>query len=88
MPVSEAQFQNGELLFAPVETLRPGERLTFVIPCNANQQGVRRVTAELISRNMPQPIRQIKNNRNSWSLGKSLAQRRRDAETAVFLCAS
>ncbi len=55
------QFQNGELLFAPVETLRPGERLTFVIPCNANQQGVRRVTAELISRNMPQPIRQIKN---------------------------
>jgi len=54
------QFQNGELLFAPIETLRPNERLVFVIPCIANRPGVRNVTAQLISRNMPQPIEQTK----------------------------
>ena len=55
-----AQFNNGELLFEPITEIRPGERLEFLIPCNVNQQGVRNVTAELISQNMPQGISQVK----------------------------
>lgn len=55
-----AQFSNGELLFEPINTLRPGERIGFVIPCNVLQAGSRTVTAELISRNMPQSIQQTK----------------------------
>ena len=56
----QAQFNNGELLFEPINEMRANERLEFVIPCNANQQGVRNVTAELISQNMPQGARQTK----------------------------
>lgn len=50
----------GELLFSPIKEVRLGERLGILIPCNVNQPGERNVTAELISQNMPQPIRQTK----------------------------
>ena len=53
-----AQFVNGELLFEPIKTMQANERLQFVIPCNANQPGVRNVTAEVISQNMPNKIEQ------------------------------
>ena len=53
-----AQFNNGELLFAPVAELRAGERVTFAIPCSVNQQGIRDLTAVLTSRTLPQGIRQ------------------------------
>ncbi|MGI9427579.1 MAG: hypothetical protein ACR2NM_02895 [Bythopirellula sp.] len=56
----QAQFNNGELLFEPISEMRANERLEFVIPCNVNQQGVRNVTAELISRNLPQGVQQTK----------------------------
>ncbi|NOZ40360.1 MAG: hypothetical protein GXP24_09055 [Planctomycetes bacterium] len=57
-----AQFDaiKGELLFAPIQELRPEDRLAILIPCNVNQPGVRKVTAELFSQNLPQGIRQTK----------------------------
>jgi len=54
------QFKNGELLFAPIAELRPEEKLEFTIPYNVNQPGVRNLTAELISQNMPQRIQQTR----------------------------
>ncbi len=58
----QARFNNsnGELLFEPIKEMRPTERLEFVIPTNANQQGAPNVTAELISKDMPQAIQRTK----------------------------
>ncbi len=55
-----ARFDKGELLFEPIKEMRTNERLEFVIPCNVNQPGVRNVTAELFSQNMPQGLQQSK----------------------------
>lgn len=54
------RFENGKLIFDPIRELRPDERLEFVIPCNATQQGIRSVTAQLNSQSMPQGIQQSK----------------------------
>jgi uncharacterized repeat protein (TIGR01451 family) len=56
----QARFENGQLLFEPIREMRPNERLAFVIPCNVIRQGVRNVSAELFSQNMPIPIQQTK----------------------------
>lgn len=56
----QAQFNNGILQFAPIAELRAGERVEFAIPCNVNQQGLRDLTAQLISRNMPQGLQKTK----------------------------
>ncbi len=58
----QARFDDttGELLFEEIAEIRPTESLEFVIPCNANQPGVRNVTAELLSQNMPQVLQRTK----------------------------
>ncbi len=58
---STLNVANGELLFAPIQEIRPDERLEFIIPCNVNQQGARTVRAVLSSRNMPQALSQTHN---------------------------
>jgi len=55
-----AKFNQGKLVFGPIQEIRPGERLEFLIPTNVNQQGMRNVTAVLVSQNMPQELRQTK----------------------------
>ena len=51
-----AQFtaNNGQLLFEVIRELRANERLTFLIPYNVRQQGIREIKTELFSQNMPQ----------------------------------
>lgn len=55
-----AQFSNGELLFEPIAEVRPNERFTFLIPCTVLQPGVRNITAQLVSQNMPLAIQEVK----------------------------
>ncbi len=55
-----ANLIGNELRFDPITQIRPNERLEFVIPVNVNQPGVRNLVAELVSRNVPAPIREIK----------------------------
>ena len=47
---------NNELVVDPINEIRPGERLTFTLQANVNQQGVGNVTAQLSSLNQVQPI--------------------------------
>ena len=50
-----ATLYGNELRFEPIAQVRAGERLDFMIPVNMLQSGVRNVTAEVISRNSPNP---------------------------------
>ena len=47
---------NNELVVDPINEIRPGERLTFTVQANVNQQGVGNVTAQLSSVNQVQPV--------------------------------
>ena len=55
-----AQFNQPELLFEPIQTLRPGERVSFTIPSNVLQAGVRNITAQVVSNNQQTPISDTK----------------------------
>ena len=54
-----ANLVGNELRFEPIAQIRSGERLEFQISVTVNQPGVRNITAELVSRNSPTPIRTI-----------------------------
>ncbi len=55
----EPNLVGNELRFQPIATFRKGERLEFQITVTVKQPGVRNITAEVISRNAPTPIRTV-----------------------------
>ncbi|MCA9230715.1 MAG: hypothetical protein KDA57_08685 [Planctomycetales bacterium] len=56
----QATLVGNELRFEPVAQLRSGERLEFQITVAVNQPGVRNIIAQLASRNVPNPIQEVK----------------------------
>ncbi|NOY41698.1 MAG: hypothetical protein GXP26_07680 [Planctomycetes bacterium] len=54
-----AQMVGNQLQFQPVAQLQPGEKIDFVIPVSVNQQGTRNITAEVTSRSVTTPIRDV-----------------------------